>query len=239
MDCHTYATLSYITTVPLTTLFAIQKSYKNWKTKKDFSVHIIGAEFHFECWNLRIWEKVFLHYLPALTSLTLTFTGPELQVPQVLVELLEQVKICTQCRTSGRSINVTFNQEKLYHEVNNDSTGLNNPDVICLFNPGLYRDTGFNGRDTWPLTIRKFCEKNIPVVITSYTEKEIPQDIQRIKSVSDVEVVLEPQKNPFAALKPDRNFVSDDSVPLMYKNHFITIIKGKSSIKSGTGIGTF
>ena len=227
MDCHTYASLSYMATVPLTTLFAIQKSCEDWRVKNNISIHIIGAEFHFECWNFRVWEKMFLHYLPALTSMTLTFTGPELQVPPVLVRLLKKVKMCNQCRTSGHSINVTFNQEKLYHEVD-DSMELTRPDVICLFNPGLYRETGFNGRDTWPMTIRKFCEKKIPVVITAYTEKEIPQDIARIKSVNDVQIILEPQKNPFAALKPDRNFVSDDTVPLMYKNNFVTIIKGIS-----------
>lgn len=225
MDCHSYASLSYMATVPLTTLYAMQKSCENWKTRKSISIHIIGAEFQFECFNLQIWEKIFLHYLPNLIDLTLIFIGPELQVPEILVKILQKVKICSYCRTTGRKINVIFNQGKLYHEIK-ESKVMSNPDIVCLFNPGLYRKTGFNGNDTWPLTIRKFCQLKSPVVITAYTQKEIPQDIQAIKSVCEINEILEPQKNPFAALKPDRNFVSDDIAPLMYKNHFISIIKG-------------
>ncbi|XP_043477374.1 uncharacterized protein LOC122508219 [Leptopilina heterotoma] len=222
MDCHSYASLSHIATIPLTTLLAIQKSFNNWQIMKNISIHVIGAEFQFECWNFRIWEKVFLHYLPNLKNLSLTFTGPELQIPEILVNFLQKnIKICKYCRDSGRQINVTFNQGKLYHEIKSPET-----DIVCLFNPGLYRKTGFNGNDTWPLTIKKFSNLKIPVVITAYTEKEIPQDIATIKSLCNVQVIMEPQKNPFASLKPDRNFVSDDTAPLMYKNQFLSIIKG-------------
>lgn len=225
MDCHSYASISHMATIPLTTLFAIEKSCQNWKIKKNITIHVIGAEFQFECWNLRIWEKLFLHYLPNLINLTLIFTGPELKVPDVLLEILKNVKTCNYCRISGRRINVIFNQGKLYHEIEK-TTIIQKPDIVCLFNPGLYRKTGFNGNDTWPLTIKKFCQLKSPIVITAYTEKEIPQDIAAIKSVCNINIIMEPQKNPYATLKPDRNFVSDDTAPLMYKNHFISIIKG-------------
>lgn len=224
MDCHSYASLSHIATIPLTTLLAIQKSLNNWQTMNNISIHVIGAEFQFECWNFRIWEKIFLHHLPNLKTLSLTFTGPELQIPEILVKLLQKnMKICQNCRESGRQINVNFNQGKLYHEIDKNSLETN---VVCLFNPGLYRQTGFNGNDTWPLTIKKFTNLKIPVLITAYTEREIPQDIATIKSLSNIQVIMEPQKNPFASLKPDRNFVSDDAAPLMYKNQFLSIIKG-------------
>jgi len=67
----------------------------------------------------------------------------------------------------------------------------------------------------------------IPVCVTSYTKQEIPREMIRIKSIADVETILEPQKNPFASIKPDRNFVSDETAPLIYKNYYLTIVKGK------------
>ncbi|XP_034933864.1 uncharacterized protein [Chelonus insularis] len=222
IDCYTYASLSYIATAPLTALFALQKSIDDWKLKEDLVIHVIGAEFQFECASLRVWEKLFLHFLPKLKRLFIEFTGPELYLPQLPPDLLGRIKMCRRCKSAKRKINVSFNAQQLYHNTENKK----NADLICLFNPGLYRVTGFDGTDTWPQTIKKFCYAKVPVVVTSYTEFEIPRDIERIKSICDVEVLLEPQKNPFAAVKPDRNFVSDDVVPLMYKNYCISIVKG-------------
>ncbi|KAK0087436.1 hypothetical protein PV325_000992 [Microctonus aethiopoides] len=222
IDCYTYASLSYVSTAPLTTLFAIQKTIYDWKSREELKIHIIGAEFQFECASLRVWEKLFLHFLPKLRKLSLEFTGPELYLPCAPPELLSKIKMCRKCKLLKRKIDVKFNSQMLYHKIMDE----NNPDLICLYNPGLYRETGFDGTDTWPCTIKKFCNAKVPVVVTSYTEFEIPRDIERIKSICSVEVLLEPQRNPFAAVKPDRNFVSDDVAPLMYKNYCISIVKG-------------
>ncbi|XP_044590026.1 uncharacterized protein LOC123268743 [Cotesia glomerata] len=223
IDCYTYASLSYISTAPLTALFAMQKSIDGWQSKEEMVIHIIGAEFQFECAALRVWEKLFLHFLPKLKKLHLEFTGPELYLPpQLPCELLGKIKMCRRCKLAKRKIYISFNDQKLYHNTEDKKPA----DLICLFNPGLYRETGYDGTDTWPLTIKKFCQAKVSVVITSYTEFEIPHDIQRIKSICGVKILLEPQRNPFAAVKPDRNFVSDDVVPLMYKNYCISIVKG-------------
>ncbi|XP_043600047.1 uncharacterized protein LOC122575315 isoform X3 [Bombus pyrosoma] len=94
----------------------------------------------------------------------------------------------------------------------------------------LYRTTGFAGKDTWLETIREFSKTLAPTTITSYTAQEMLWEINRINSVADVEVLLQPCKNPFASVKPDRNFVSDNTNPLIYKNYYITIVKGKSIV---------
>ncbi|XP_012280688.1 uncharacterized protein LOC105699874 [Orussus abietinus] len=228
MDCYTYATLSHIGTVPLTALFAMQKSSEDWSEQISWTIHVVGAEFLFEGMHLHVWEKFFLHFLPNLKHLEIVLAGPELHVPQgIPTNLIEKVRICSRCKSASRKINISLKVNKLYHEYSRLQDFIK-PDMICLFNPGLYRDTGFNGLDTWPDTIREFCKFKVPVVVTSYTEFEIPRDIERIKSISSVDVILEPQRNPFASLKPDRNFVSDDSAPLMYKNQYISIIKGIS-----------
>ncbi|KAG5317686.1 MSS51 protein, partial [Pseudoatta argentina] len=226
MDCYTYCSLSHISSIPLTALYSMQISCQNWKTIDTFVVHVIGAEFQYECINLHVWEKLFLHLLPNLKHLKLMFVGPELSLPTVPLDLLTAVKICSSCKSFGRRVKISFHPKKLYHDFCRSKQFIE-PHLVCLFNPGLYRETGFKGKDTWPETIREFCKMKIPVCVTSYTKQEIPREIIRIKSIADVETILEPQKNPFASIKPDRNFVSDDTVPLIYKNYYLIIVKGK------------
>lgn len=227
MDCYTYSSLSHVSTIPLTTLYAMQISCQDWEIADTLVVHVIGAEFQFECVNLHVWETLFLHLLPNLKHLRLMFVGPELRLPTVPLDLLTTVKICSACESSCRRVNVSFHPGKFYHDFCR-SKRFARPHLVCLFNPGLYRATGFDGRDTWPETIKEFCKARVPVCVTSYTKHEIPREIIRIKSIADVETILEPRRNPFASIKPDRNFVSDDTAPLIYKNYYITVIKGKS-----------
>ncbi|KAL6259278.1 hypothetical protein P5V15_009196 [Pogonomyrmex californicus] len=227
MDCYTYCILSHISTIPLTALYSMQVSCQSWETIDTFVIHIIGAEFQFECINLHVWEKLFLHLLSNLKYLKLMFVGPELHLPSVPLDLLAAVKLCSFCKSSRRRINVSFHPGKLYHDFCHSKQFIK-PHLICLFNPGLYRETGFEGKDTWPETIREFCKTKVPICVTSYTKQEIPQEMTRIKSIAEVETILEPQRNPFASIKPDRNFVSDDTAPLIYKNYYFAIVKGKS-----------
>lgn len=226
MDCHTYSTLSQLSTIPLTTLYAVQTSCPSWRTIEAYTIHVIGAEFHFECIDLHVWEKLFLHLMPELKTLSLVFVGPELQLPAIPVRLLAKVKTCFDCKRSGRSINVSFQPGKCYHEYAS-SIEFSKPDILCLFNPGLYRRTGFDGKDTWPASIRRMCDLRVPILVTSYTAHEIPWEMARIKSISNVDEILKPRKNPFASYKPERNFVSDDAVPLIYKNYYLAVVKGK------------
>ncbi|KAH0951137.1 hypothetical protein HN011_004534 [Eciton burchellii] len=226
MDCHTYCSLSHIATIPLTTLYSVQVSCQGWEVADTLVIHVIGAEFQFECVKLHAWESFFLHLLPNLKHLRLIFVGPELTLPPVPLDLLAIVKTCSACKSLGRRISVSFHPEKFYHDFCRSEQFVQ-PHLVCLFNPGLYRETGFNGRDTWPETIKEFCKTGVPVCVTSYTKYEIPRDMIRIKSLVDVETILEPRRNPFASIKPDRNFVSDDTAPLIYKNYCIAIVRGK------------
>ncbi|EFN82414.1 uncharacterized protein LOC105185171 [Harpegnathos saltator] len=227
MDCYTYCSLSHISTIPLTALYSMQISCQNWETVDTFVIHVIGAEFQFECIHLHVWEKFFLHLIPNLKRLRLMFVGPELRLPTVPLNLLAAVKICTACKSFDRHVNVSFHPGKFYHDFCRSKQFVK-PNLVCLFNPGLYRQTGFEGRDTWPETIREFCKTGVPVCITSYTKHEIPREMTRIKSIADAKTILEPRRNPYASIKPDRNFVSDDTAPLIYKNYYLAIVRGKS-----------
>lgn len=227
MDCYTYCSLSHISSIPLTALYSMQISCQNWKVIDSLVIHVIGAEFQFECINLHVWEKFFLHLLPNLKHLRLMFVGPELSLPTVPLDLLTAVRICSTCKSSGRRVEVSFYPGKFYHDFCRTKQFVE-PHLVCLFNPGLYRETGYDGKDTWPETIQEFCKTKVPVCVTSYTKREIPREMIRIKSIADVETILEPCRNPFASIKPDRNFVSDDMAPLIYKNYYLAIVKGKS-----------
>lgn len=225
MDCYTYSTLSHLCTIPLTALYAMQISSPEWSSKTDYAIHILGAEFQFEGMNLGVWEKLFLHFLPNLKRLCLVLIGPELCLPSgVPARILSKVNLCSRCKFTDRAIDVLFQPGKLYHEFRREQPELPQPDLICLFNPGLYRKTGFAGEDSWLETIREFSKLPLPVAITSYTADEIRWEIARINSLSDLEILLEPRPNPFASIKPDRNFVSDDTNPLIYKNYYITVL---------------
>ncbi|XP_017879387.1 uncharacterized protein LOC108624515 [Ceratina calcarata] len=229
MDCYTYCLLSHLSTIPLTALYTMQISCDDWQTKIEYTIHVIGAEFQFEGINLYVWEKLFLHLSANLKTLRLIFIGPELHLPRdVPPKLLSTVNLCQRCKSDNRAIVVSFKPEKLYHDVIHDSTSIAEPDLICAFNPGLYRKTGFGGRDTWFETIREFCGKLKPVAITSYTADEMVWEMARIGSVAEIDVILQPRLNPYASIKPDRNFVSDDTNPLIYKNFHIAIVKGKT-----------
>ncbi|XP_031839611.1 uncharacterized protein LOC116430084 [Nomia melanderi] len=228
MDCYTYAMLSHVCTIPLTTLYAMQICCSEWREKPELNVHVLGAEFQFEGVNLHVWERMFLHFLPKLRRLRLALVGPELELPNgVPANLLSKVNLCPECKAADRLVDVRFRPRTLYHEFVRDRVehAEGRPDLICAFNPGLYRKTGFAGEDTWPETIREFSRMSTPVVVTSYTANEIFWEISRIKSIDrEVEVLLEPQRNPFASIKPDRNFVSDDTNPLIYKNYYVAIV---------------
>lgn len=230
MDTYTYSTLSQLCTIPLTALYSTQICRPEWGDRIEWTIHLVGAEFQFEGINLRVWEKLFLHFSPNLKKLRLVLIGPELRLPSgVPPRLLSTVRLCKECKSTGRGVIVTFRPEMLYHDA---AERLAAPDLICIYNPGLYRKTGFGGRDSWHETIREFCEASVPVAVTSYTKREILWEIARINSVADVEIVLQPRQNPFASVKPDRNFVSDDTDPLIYKNYYLTVVKGKSNLSS-------
>lgn len=90
--------------------------------------------------------------------------------------------------------------------------------------------TGFSGMDTWPETIESSLKLNCPIVVTSYTEVESPLDfaqIQRFASCREkpLEVVQPPAVNPFASQRPERNFISDDVAPMIFKNYYYFVVK--------------
>lgn len=103
--------------------------------------------------------------------------------------------------------------------------------TVCFFNPGLHRLSGFKGVDTWPETIRAAARQQCPIIVTSYTEVDSPAELERfqceiVKSGDQpMTVVRGPKVNQYASQRPERNFISDDITPLIFKNYYYFVLK--------------
>lgn len=86
----------------------------------------------------------------------------------------------------------------------------------------------YNGKDPWPRTINCILKQKIPFLVTSYTLNELQRDLSRVKECSeiDLKVIIEPKFNCFASVRPDRNFISDDEMPLLFKNYCYMLVCG-------------
>jgi len=219
--------LSDIATCPLTVLFSLQQCNFHLETTETLTIHLVGAEMQFEVETLQKWELFLLHLIPSLTMLKVVFIGPKLKTESKFIQTLGKNKTCMKCNTVGRMVIYEF-WRTLYHKFVM-SLDYQKPDLICAFNAGLYRLTDFEGKDTWSPTIKVMLkEPDIPVVVTEYTQKELPFDIQRTQNIVDsLEIITPPTRNPFASLKPSLNFLSEETVPVIFKNFYISILQGK------------
>ncbi|KAH9636058.1 hypothetical protein HF086_016932 [Spodoptera exigua] len=98
--------------------------------------------------------------------------------------------------------------------------------IVCAFNPAIQRSSIYNGKDPWPSTIDAILKQKVPFIITGYTITELHKDCIRIKECSETgfNFIAEPKYNNFASVRPDRNFISDDEMPLLFKNYCFAIV---------------
>lgn len=67
-------------------------------------------------------------------------------------------------------------------------------------------------------------------MVTSYTEYESPRDLDRFQTESanggkQMTLIHGPEFNVYSSQRPERNFISDEIVPLIFKNYFCFIMK--------------
>ena len=196
------ALLSEIATCPLTVYHCL----RHLPSDDNLVVHIVGPEPSFEASNLRKWDDFLCDFLQG--SLTLVFIGPEIgKLP------------CRRLSKDGRILEYVF-KNCLYHEYEGAR-----PHLVCAFNPGLYRRTGFDAKDTWAATIQSVFGRGAPFLVTAYTKKEIKADLKRVTSeVKGVKEIISPQVNPWASKRPLMNFVSDEKTPVIFKNAYYMLL---------------
>ncbi|CAK1547580.1 unnamed protein product [Leptosia nina] len=223
-----YAALTQIATAPLTTIHSFQISKKNTNgisKKTTFTVHIVGAELQFEADVLNKWELFFLHLRPDVKDLRVVLISPDLNPSNLPLDLLGKVKLCDECRLSERRLLFNFIDKKTYQEYNKSEEFIY-PDIVCAFNPSIERATIHNGKDHWPSTLTCMSKLTCPLLITAYTMNELIRDVSRIKALSNYNVISEPKLNAFASTRPDRNFITDDEMPLLFKNYCYSVLCG-------------
>lgn len=220
-----YATLTQIATAPLTALHGYLQAGQ--KPTETFTIHLVGAELQFEGDTLDKWEAFFLHLVPEITELRVVFVGPELNVENLPIDIISRIRMCRTCRLKCRVVKFDFQCRRFYHEYRQDASCYSAPQLICFYNPGLHRSTGFGSLDTWPRTIAAATDCGCPVVVTAYTEYECPLDLARLQKESrrSLELIQPPTPNPFASQRPDRNFISEEIAPMIFKNYYFFVVK--------------
>ncbi|XP_048006388.1 uncharacterized protein LOC125241790 isoform X2 [Leguminivora glycinivorella] len=224
-----YAALTQLATAPLTALFCLQyrPNTATGNTKKTLTLHIVGAELQFEADVLNKWEVFLLHLLPNVEEMKVVLVGPDLNPSNLPLDLLGKIRYCENCLRKKRRVVFGFQDKRTYHEfwASEDFT---EPDLVCAFNPSIQRSSAYNGKDTWPATINCILKLKSPLAITSYTLSELTSDLLRVQECATVRynVLCAPRNNCFASVRPDRNFISDDEAPLLFKNHCVTVVCG-------------
>lgn len=222
-----YVTLTEIATAPLTALFAMYKTNREIENKETLVVHFVGAEWFFELDQPKKWEVFILHFLSNIKRLTLVFIGPEVaQLSKDAIAWFKNNPLCDTCKEKKYKVDQYVSPIPLYHDyICSDSYV--QPDLICAYNAGLYRNTGYNGMDTWEDTIESILKLDTPIAITSYTSEEIAEDMKRLRQNGNITVLLPPSPNPYRSYKPSRSFINDEINPVIFKNYHIAIVKGK------------
>ncbi|CAH2057924.1 unnamed protein product, partial [Iphiclides podalirius] len=228
-----YAALTQVATAPLTTAYCYQiyrqlVSCTNGLCKKPtFTVHFVGAELQFEADSLNKWEVFLLHIKPEVKDLHVALIGVDLNPSNLPLHLLGKIKLCDNCRESKRRVHFSF-QDKMTYRDFWASDEFTVPDIVCAFNAGVHRSLMYHGSDVWSSTINCVLKQKVPFLITAYTLEELMRDLECAKSYAEVDykLISEPRLNPFASVRPDRNFITDEETPLIFKNYCFSVLCG-------------
>ncbi|CAH0715075.1 unnamed protein product, partial [Brenthis ino] len=233
MDDIQYAALTQIATAPLTTAYCYQlymnknSTNANGLSKKStFTIHTIATDLQFEADSLNKWEIFFLHLLD-VQDLRLVLIGPELNSSDLPWDILGKIRVCENCKTNRRRVIFDFRDKQSYQDYYSSDDFIT-PDIVCAFNPNIQRASTYKVEDTWPSTLNCVLKQRVPFLITSYTLNELKRDIDWIKECSkiDFNIISDLKHNPFCSVRPDRNFITDHEMPLLFKNYCFSILCG-------------
>jgi mitochondrial splicing suppressor protein 51 len=175
--------------------------------KKTLTIHIVGACKNYEIPPRgEVWEEL-LHCLPAVDSLKTVFIGPEVGVDfpdgsssskRLCYENVECCPVCTvQNRT--RSIEIC---ESTYHEYKQDPIMFSQPDLIVVFNTGMYEEC----TESWKSSLQVMLDMNVPCLFTSYAKDEAVGDYAVLKSLNanclSDETLLNPMRDGSPTVEP-------------------------------------
>lgn len=201
-------------------LYGLETSHllkKHNFAKTDLVIHIVGADFEERCWEWCLLLEFAFHWIRNLKHVTYIAIGPE--VGSWTYSLLNMSPICGFCNMNTSNIKLS-SYPTYYHNVVDE---LAKPDLVIAFNCGIFQIP------TWKNSIPSLTKHpGVPLVLTDYRLEYMEKNIEEIRNYTKtaIEVILEPQKNPFSCLSPQRFELKND--PICYKNEYISILTSKS-----------
>lgn len=195
------ALVSDLITCPLSIVHGLKLI--NFVLKENIIIHVVGCGV-LETTSLKSWDILKSAY-KNLVDLKIFFIGPEVEEEDDYSSPLS-------------NIHFKYSSE-LYHDfMTNDS--YEKPDLICTFNCGFHEFQN-SDTDTWMNSLPALVSnKNLPLIVTSFTENEAEQDLNRLFSINENLKVIR-GTNPFASLRPYRDF---ESQGVYFNNKYISVI---------------
>ncbi|XP_025993289.1 uncharacterized protein LOC105204810 [Solenopsis invicta] len=199
---------------PSLTLFHAVKILDFAPKYRTLIIHVVGAN-NVEESTIPAWE-VLLHLMPAISLITIVMIGPELTVDSNKFQL----SMCDDCIAQKKKIEFSLNQSLYTHYV--QSPLFLKPDLIVGFTIGLHEFEFESKMETWAPSIKVLAKQNCPFILTCY-KGEIEKEIGRLNAILDRKVdFLYSGNNPFASLRPQRNFGSE---MVFYWNYNLTVYR--------------
>lgn len=197
-------------------LYGLEKSHllkKHNFIKTNLVIHIVGADFEERCWDWCLLLEFAFHWIRNLKHLTYIAIGPE--VGSWTYSLMNMSPICGFCNMNTSNIKL-YSYPISYHIIVDE---LAKPDLVIAFNCGIFQIP------TWRNSIPSLTKyPGVPLVLTDYRLEYMEKNLAEIRnhSKNEIEVILEPQRNPFSCISPQRFELKND--PICYKNEYISII---------------
>lgn len=209
----------------LTILLGLQQGNVIVKRKissNNLIIHVVGSS-HFEHnlnWNCI--TEIMFHWVTNVQKIHFDFIGPGCMSDSNLFEHFNDL-LCNRC--TKRSVTATANfHQSFYHDI---ITKLPKPDVVVAFNNGIHEYTG-SVNDYWKESLNSLlCYDSVPLILTAYTENELTSDLNRILSVSNINIIYGPKKNIFSNMRPLQDWESEIN-PLYYINNYMAVVRKKS-----------
>ncbi|GJQ69261.1 hypothetical protein Trydic_g6401 [Trypoxylus dichotomus] len=176
-------------------------------TKQLLIIHIVGAsDLELES-NWGVITEILANWLN-ISYVAYHLIGPDIK--SVLYK-----------PTKSAKYEVHFHSN-FYHEICNE---IDKPDLIAAFNCGLHEFEREHG-NPWLKSIPELLHHPyIPLLLTSFTKTELIRDKKIISDLNyKLNVILDVEKNPFAFLKPLRDWLSLKE-PIFYRCNYLHIVQ--------------
>ena len=212
---------------PMTILDIGHKFIPDFGKKKSLEIHVVGASgYEMRRCDLK-WEYL-AHRLPALRSLVFKFVGPHCQSPSMRNNIVERRPTCGPCSSLGRDIYHGY-YPLTYQQFRQRDNSV--PDLVLAQNCGFHVTADLvTGELMWKDGANAFRSllhnSRVPLAFTSFTEEEGMLDLVIFAKFcgSEIEMLVTCEENPMRSLRPRREELKHEGVPL-YNNYFITVVR--------------